>query len=50
MATKLVDYIGVHACSSCHAHLDTVSTDEYHRLFPRALLRTLERLNEANLI
>lgn len=50
MATKLVDYIGVHACSACHAYLDSCSTEYYHRIFAPALLETLERLRDAGLI
>lgn len=46
MGTKLVDYIGVHACSSCHAWLDGSPAD-YHRNFARALRVTLNRIHDA---
>lgn len=51
MGTKLVDYIGVHACSGCHAWLDTIATpDEYHKAFAPALRETLNRAHAAGLI
>ena len=50
MGTKMVDYIGVHACSECHKLLDAVSTKEFHRLFAPALLKTLERVRDAGLL
>ncbi len=51
MGTKVVDYIGAHACSSCHDWLDRVATrDEYHAAFSAALAETLSRCVDAGLI
>lgn len=50
MATKLRDYIGCHACHDCHAYLDSCSRDEFDRVFPRALRKTLNRLHRMGLI
>ena len=51
MGTKLVDYIGVHACSACHDWLDREATqDEYHAAFAPALLETLQRVARAGLM
>ena len=49
MGTKVVDYIGVHACSACHSHLDA-SPEDYHRLFAPALLETLKRVDREGLL
>ncbi len=50
MATKLADYVGVHACYACHQYLDSCDRKEFDRIFPQALRKTLNRVNEMGLI
>ena len=50
MATKLKDYVGVHACWKCHQYLDTCPGDEFDRIFPEALRKTLNRVHDMGLI
>lgn len=52
MGTKLYDWIGVHACSECHAYLDTQSRVDgtYEKYFARGLLETLQRVDTEGLM
>ena len=49
MGTKVVDYIGAHACSACHEWLDS-SPHFYHYHFARGLYETLGRAYDEGLI
>lgn len=49
MGTKVCDYIGAHACSDCHAYIDSSPAD-YHEHFAPALLETLIRVFKSGLM